>query len=208
MDKCVIFTGGIINDYSFIDKSELSDCLIICADAGYLHAKKLGLKTDIIVGDFDTLNYVPDEVPEVIRHMPEKDDTDTMLAIRTAVDRGFKDIVMYGALGGRFDHSFANIQTLAFAMSCGAECKIITENEIIFMIKNTSVDVRRKVGFSLSLFSYGDVCEGVSENGVKYPLDNATLTHSFPLGVCNEIIEDIAHITVKDGKMLIIQSKI
>ncbi len=208
MKSCAVFAGGIIEDYSIVDKKRLNDFLIISADAGYLHAKNAGLKTDIIVGDFDTLKTIPHDVGKVIKHNPEKDDTDTMLAVKTAIECGCEYIEIYGALGGRLDHSYANIQTLLFAESNGVKAKIISNREIIFIIQNETIRVERKENYSLSLFSLGDRCEGVTEKGVKYPLENAILTNDFPLGVCNEIQEDFAEITARQGKILVIQSKI
>ena len=208
MKSCAIFSGGVIKNLSSIDITHLKDYLIICADAGYLYAKKLGIKTDIIVGDFDTLGYIPKDVDKVIRHIPEKDDTDTMLAIKTALDNDCKYIEIYGALGGRLDHTFANIQALSYIKSYGAEGKIISDNEIIMLICNEKITLHKRQGYSLSLFSYTDKCIGVTETGVKYPLSDYTLTSDFPLGISNEIIEDFAQISVKCGKILIIQSKI
>ena len=208
MKKCAIFSGGEIKDLSSVEITHLKDFLIISADAGYLYAQKLGITTDIIVGDFDTLGYVPKNVDEVLRHIPEKDDTDTMLAIKTALARDCKYIEIYGALGGRLDHSFANIQALSYIKSHGADGKIISDNEVIMLLYNEKIKLQRKQNYSLSLFSYSDKCIGVTETGVKYPLDNYTLNSDFPLAVCNEIIDDFAQISVKSGKLLIIQSKI
>ena len=208
MKKCAIFSGGEIKDLSNVEITHLKDFLIISADAGYLYTQKLGITTDIIVGDFDTLGYVPKNVDEVLRHIPEKDDTDTMLAIKTALERDCKYIEIYGALGGRLDHSFANIQALSYIKSHGADGKIISDNEIIMLLCNEKITLQRKQNYTLSLFSYSDECIGVTETGVKYPLDNYTLNSDFPLAVCNEIIDDFAQISVKCGKLLIIQSKI
>ncbi len=205
--ECAIFTGGEFEGYESIDVSKLKNKTIISADAGYIHAKKLGLKTNIAIGDFDTLEEIPRDVDEVIKFPKEKDDTDTMLAVKLALERGFDDIELYGALGGRLDHTFANIQTLAFISKHNASGRIISDSEIILFTENEGLSVEKREGFSLSIFSFGDVCEGVTLRGVKYPLTNATVTQSFPIGVCNEIIEKRAEISLKRGKMLIIISK-
>lgn len=208
MKSCAIFTGGEIKDLSKVELSHLKDYLIISADAGYLYAKELGVKIDIVVGDFDTLGYIPEKANKVIQHIPEKDDTDTMLAVKTALERGCKYIEIYGALGGRLDHTFANIQALAYIKAHGAEGKIVSDKEIITLICNEKIKIEKKEGYSLSLFSYSDKCLGVTETGVKYPLNNYTLEADFPLGVCNEITGKFAEISVDRGKLLIIQSKI
>lgn len=208
MKSCAIISGGVIEDLSSVETTHLKDFLIICADAGYLYTQKLGITTDIIVGDFDTLGFVPENVNEVIRHIPEKDDTDTMMAVKTALDKGCSYIEIYGALGGRLDHAFANIQALSYIKSNGADGRIISDNEVIMLLCNEKALLQRKQGYSLSLFSYTDQCKGVTETGVKYPLKDYTLKSDFPLGVCNEITEEFAEISVKCGKLLIIQSKI
>lgn len=207
MKKCAIFTGGEINNYTQINVSHLRNTTIISADAGYIHAKNLGLITNILIGDFDTLTEMPSDIDEVIKFPKEKDDTDTMLAIKLALDRGYNDIEIYGALGNRLDHTFANIQSLAFINEHKAKGKIISEKDILYFIKNEEISIPQKDGFSLSIFSYGESCEGVTLKGVKYPLENAKINQNFPLGVCNEIIEEIAEISIKRGKMLIIISK-
>jgi len=207
MKKCAIFTGGEINNYTQINVSHLRNTTIISADAGYIHAKNLGLITNILIGDFDTLTEMPSDVDEVIKFPKEKDDTDTMLAIKLALDRGYNDIEIYGALGNRLDHTFANIQSLAFINEHKAKGKIISEKDILYFIENEKISIPQKDGFSLSIFSYGESCEGVTLKGVKYPLENAKINQNFPLGVCNEIIEEIAEISIKRGKMLIIISK-
>lgn len=208
MKKCAIFSGGEIKKLSSVETTHLKDFLIISADAGYLYTQELGITTDIIVGDFDTLGYVPENVNEVIRHIPEKDDTDTMLAVKTALERNCEYIEIYGALGGRLDHAFANIQALSYIKSHGADGRIISDNEIITLLCNEKALYQRKNGYSVSLFSYTNECIAVTETGVKYPLDNYTLKSDFPLGVSNEITENFAQISVKCGKLLIIESKI
>lgn len=208
MKKCAIITGGEISSYSSLDISHLRNATIISADAGYLHAKKLGLKTNIIIGDFDSLNEIPKDTDEVISFPKYKDDTDTMLAIKLALERGFDDIEIYGALGNRLDHTFANIQALSYIREKNAKGAIISDSNIIYFIKNESLIIKKKENFSLSLFSFSERCEGVSIKGVKYILENAVISQDFPIGVCNEITQDFCEISVKSGKMMIIISKI
>ncbi len=208
MKKCAVFTGGEILDYSRIDTSLFCDRMIISADSGYIHAKAMGIKTDILIGDFDSLEALPDDVGEIISFSSEKDDTDTMLAVKLALNKGFDDIIIVGGLGYRLDHTFANIQTLAYIHENGAEGFIVSDNERIFFLQTSSLRLERLDGYSLSVFSFGEELSGVTLKGVKYPLNNAAVTNFFPIGVCNEISAEFAEIEVKSGKMLIIQSKI
>ena len=113
MKKCVIFAGG---DFEIADFAERDRGLFaICADGGYRHAESVGLKPDVFIGDFDSFDGLLPENIEVHRSVPEKDDTDTMLAVKYAIENNFNYIIIYGGLGGRFDHTFANIQTLIYA---------------------------------------------------------------------------------------------
>ena len=108
-----IFAGGVIRDTGFI--RIYSDEKVICADGGLRYAQSIGVTPDILVGDFDSYKGAVPRGPELHVSRPEKDDTDTMLAVKIAIDRGAEKIVLYGALGARFDHTMANIQTLVYA---------------------------------------------------------------------------------------------
>lgn len=202
---CSVFSAGNIKDYSIIDKENCG--YIICADAGFLHTEKLGLIPDLIVGDFDTLSPDSSYKCEILKYPIEKDDTDTMLAVKCAIERGYTDLKIYGALGGRIDHTFANIQTLAYAKQNNINASIIGDNEIITILNNEEAKFKLLSDYYLSIFSYSEICEGVTLDGVKYPLKNAVLENSFPLGVSNEIINDFCSINVEKGSLLIVFSK-
>ncbi len=210
MKKCMIFCGG--DNFSsdlFVDKN-LDEYIKICADSGYKYACEVGIKPDLIVGDFDSLGYVPTDLTgvEIIKHNAEKDDTDTLLAVKIALEKNCDFIEIYGALGGRFDHTFANIQTLKYIKDKNCEGIIISENEEIRMIKNEKIAVKKREEYSLSVFSYSLISDGVCINGVKYPMLNGTLKSSFPLGISNEIINDFATISVESGTLIVVQAKI
>jgi thiamine pyrophosphokinase len=207
MKKCIIFTGGEIKDYSSLNINKNEIDFVICADSGYNHAKALNISVDVAIGDFDSVDSIPDDVQEVIKYPKEKDDTDTILAVKLALEREYKNIDIYGALGNRFDHSFANIQTLDYILENGGFGRIITETEQIFIVRNNTIIIEKIDGYVLSVFSYTNQCIGVSEKGVKYPLDNVIVTQSFPIGISNEITDNFAEISVKEGKLLIILSK-
>lgn len=203
--QCCIFAGGEIHDYDNIHLPENS--YVICADGGYAHSQELNIKPDIIIGDFDTLDRALIEDKKNIRYPAEKDDTDTMLAIKYALERGYKEISIYGALGGRIDHTIANIQSLMFIQSHGGRGTIYGDTEILTVIENSSAIFPRRNGFYFSVFSLSDKSEGVTIKGVKYPLSDATLTSDFPLGVSNKITADFCDLEVKSGVLLIIYAK-
>ena len=175
---------------------------VIAADAGLQYLTCSGISPDLIVGDFDSLGVVPSG-SNVLRYPPEKDDTDLMLSIKEALARFFDTIVIYGGLGGRFDHSIANLQALnyiaqhgamGFLVGCGCICTVIRDRALRF-----SSDTRGL----LSVFSMGETAVGVELSGVKYPLNGYTLTNSFPLGVSNELEGD-ARVSVKEGALAVI----
>ncbi len=112
MKTCIIFAGGEFSDLCFTDtKADL----VVCADRGCIYAEKLGIVPDIVTGDLDSYTGELPEYPEIYRSVPEKDDTDTMLALKLAIERNCPDVRLYGETGGRFDHTFANVHTLRYA---------------------------------------------------------------------------------------------
>lgn len=193
-----------INDTVNIGK----DDIVICADNSFKKALAENVKIDLIMGDFDTGERVafPENV-EVMQYPSEKDDTDTMLCVKEAARRGISEIVIVGGLSGRLDHTFANIQTLAYGVEHELDITISDGENEAFMLHPGRYDISKKEGFSLSVFSYSEKSEGICESGVKYPTDNVELTNSFPLGVSNEILSPSAEISFTKGLLLIILSK-
>lgn len=204
--KCVIFAGAEMNSIS--DISIDSDTFIICADGGYNNAVKFGITPHIAMGDFDTIESDTVKGCEIVKYPPEKDDTDTMIAVKTALEKGFDDITITGALGGRLDHTFANIQTLMYIAEHNAEGRIIGDSDIVTILKNSSQIYRKIDGYTFSMFSLTPCSEGITTHGLKYNLENGRLLSSFPLGVSNEFVEKSCKIEVKDGVLLIIFSKL
>jgi thiamine pyrophosphokinase len=204
MKRCIIFTGGK-PEPRLPDGLETDGAFIIAADSGYKNCKKLGIQPDLAVGDYDSLNFVPDDC-EQLTFPKEKDDTDLMLAVREALSRGCMDITVLGAMGGRFDHTFANVQTLAFIRSQGAWGRILTCREQIMLVTPGSYTVRNRERCSLSLFAYSGEVSGLTVRGVKYPLTDGKIDSTFPIGVSNEILGDAAEISFSDGELLIVQS--
>lgn len=205
MKICHIFSGGELKNLDFIRIND--DDMVICADSGLKYALMLNLIPDIIVGDFDSYTA---ELPENVRILsspPEKDDTDTMLAVRTAIENGAVDLKIYGALGGRFDHAIANLQTLKYVADHG--CKAVLEDsENLIMLQECGECRYSKIkGWYFSVFAYSEQLHIRRLAGVKYPLENTVLTNSFPLGVSNEFIESEAVLEIDKGTAIVICSK-
>lgn len=200
-----IFAGGVLNGSDFICIE--SDDRVICADRGIVHAQKLKIVPNLIIGDFDSYKSQLPENVEILRSVPEKDDTDTMLAVKTAISRGAKKIRIYGALGGRFDHTFANIQTLKFASENGCWAEIADEGNRIMLREKGVHQFRKMDGWYFSIFSYSEELNIKSLRGVKYPLENYLMKNSFPIGVSNEFEADSAELSIDSGTSLIIFSR-
>ncbi len=179
---------------------------ILCADGGYALAVKEGVKPDLLIGDFDSMAAPASPDCELIRLPVHKDDTDTMACVRYAIGRGFSEIAIVGGMGGRFDHSIASIQTLAYAQSHGADAVLADGDTTVFFVADAARTVARIPGRKLSVFSYTETCTGVTLRGVEYPLTDAVLTQNFPIGVSNEFTADFAEISVQSGVLLIVLS--
>ena len=205
MDKhCMIISGG---DFSPIPQPG-PDTFVIACDRGYAYAERCGIRPDLLVSDFDSYSGSIDPSIPVHRFRAEKDDTDTMIAIRTAIERGFTRAELYCALGGRLDHTLANLQSLVFAEKHGLSMRIHGADTEIFSLRNGSLRLPRREGFSLSVFAAGGLCRGVSLRGAKDPLEDAELRPDFPLGVSNEWAAPEAEISVREGTLLIVEARI
>ena len=172
----------------------------IAADGGLSHTEKLGIRPDAVLGDFDSLGRVPAEA----NVFPvEKDDTDTMLAIRHGLTLGHTEFLLYGCLDGpRLDHTIANFQALQYLADQGAQGYIIGRDYIITVVKNGTLTFPAGAEGILSLFCMGADATGVTLTGLKYPLTDGTLTSGFPLGVSNHFTGQTATVTVKNGSLL------
>lgn len=175
--------------------------LVIAADAGYRQLG--GVKPDYVVGDFDSLGYEP-EGERILRHPAEKDDTDTLLAVKLGLSLGYTKFVLFGGVGGRLDHTLANIQTLAYLHAHGAKACLVGSAETIAILEGGTLRFRAGLSGVVSVFAYGGRATGVYERGLQYPLTDATLTDDFPLGVSNAFTGAPAEISVEHGRLLVL----
>ncbi len=201
MKRCLIVCAGQIEPGDLLDAGLTGQEYIIAADAGYLACRGLGLTPHVIIGDFDSAP-LPDTGIPVITHPVEKDDTDSMLAVKHGLGLGYTQFVILGGLGGRLDHTLANIQTLHYLAQAGGQGFLHGGNTTLTTVRNGSLTLGRQPGI-VSVFALDGPCRGVTEQGLYYPLQDAILTGSFPLGVSNFFIEDTATISVKEGTLLV-----
>ena len=201
MKTCYVIGAG-----EFFEKSLAisSGDIVLAADGGYVYLEKIGIKPDVIMGDFDSSEKPP--FPEIAEFNSEKDDTDTGLCVDYGLEHGFSVFEIYGGIGGRLDHTFANIQTLVKIAQFGGRGYLYGRDEVITVI-DSEIEFDESYRGIISVFSIGDRAEGVCVSGLKYSLDNATLTNNFPLGVSNEFTGKCAKISVKEGYLLVIYER-
>ena len=198
MGKCIIFCAAEFD--ALAQPLEQADH-IIAADGVLRHTQALGITPHEILGDFDSLGYVPREG----QVFPvEKDDTDAMLAVRRGLSLGCREFILYGSMDGpRLDHTVANFQTLQYLADQGAVGYLIGKNCIATVVKNGKLTFGPGAG-TVSVFCMGRDARGVDIRGLHYELENGTLTAGFPLGVSNHFTGNNGEISVKDGSLLVL----
>ena len=199
MGKCIIFcAAGFDRLAAPIEK----DDFVIAADGGVIHTEKLGMVPHEILGDFDSLGHIP----EGANVFPvEKDDTDAMLAVRRGLSLGYREFVLYGSLDGpRLDHTVANFQTLQYLADHGAAGYLAGCSYIVTVVKDGSITFPAGAEGTVSVFCMGADAEGVTLEGLYYPLEKGRLTAGFPLGVSNHFTGKPARITVEQGSLLVL----
>ena len=197
MGTCLIFCAALFDGLAAPIGTE---DYILAADGGLCHLNQLNVTPHGIIGDFDSLGYIPAgaQVFPV-----EKDDTDAMLAARKGLELGYRDFIFYGSLDGpRLDHTIANFQTLQFLADHGATGYLVGRDYIVTVIREETVEFAAEAEGILSLFCLGPDAEGVTLENLYYNLENGTLTSAFPLGVSNHFIGKSARISVEKGSLL------
>ena len=199
MDTCVIVCAG--GFHGWIRPLDASDYLL-AADGGLAHLQARNLTPDGILGDFDSLGYIP----EGAQVFPvEKDDTDSMLAIRKGLALGYRRFEIYGALDGkRLDHTIANLQSLHFLAEHGASGYLIGLHHMATVIRNGAIRFSKEAEGIVSVFCMGTDATGVTLKGLQYSLDNGCLTSSYPLGVSNHFLGTEASISVRNGALTVL----
>ena len=200
--RCVIISGSPDTNVEEIKSLCTSDDFIVCADSGYSFAKKAGLTPNLIIGDFDSLKEELPQNTEVVKLNTHKDDTDTEHCVMECIRRGYKDFLLLGSIGGRTDHTFANIATLAFLSEYNYNGIARNNGEEIRILKEGSYEMNNKKGLIFSVFPYG--CESVNVKGAEYMLNNKTLTYNVSRGISNVFVDDEAEITINRGRAILL----
>ena len=186
---------------------------VIAADGGLMYCGVLELEPDLILGDFDSLDgeyaeaveSIKTKLPEKVITLPvEKDDTDMLAAVKYGLNLGYRSFRLYGANGGRLEHTIANIQVLKYLKEQDSVGYIMDGNGMILLAQNETISFRDTMEGYVNIFSLNEKAHGVTIRGLKYELSDATLTNAMPLGISNEFVGVQSEISVKDGTLLII----
>ena len=207
MRRCVIIGGASIGDYGTVSAKLRQDDYMIYCDCGLRHMDGLGAEPDLIVGDFDSYSN-PEFDTETIVLPCEKDDTDTVFAVKEALRRGFEDFLLIGVVGERLDHTLGNVSILLMLDSEGkvgtiiddySEMEIVSDRcEMPYIIDDSYV--------YFSLINISGTARGVTIRGAKYPLENAEITCEYQYGVSNEVLPGCtAEVSVGEGRLLLVK---
>lgn len=204
MQRCVIVGGAGIHQYQRIRDSLRGDDWFVYCDGGLKHAEELGRKPDLIVGDFDSCEK-PETDTETIVLPCEKDDTDTVYAVKEAVRRGFREFLLIGVVGERFDHTFGNISVLLYLDSLGIPACILDDYSEMRIISRETAEVKGDCSW-FSLLNISGTAKGITIRGAKYPLTDGEITSEYQFGISNEVLPgETACISVQEGRLLLVK---
>lgn len=202
MKRCIIVGAGEFHEKSWnYDKEDY----LIAADGGFEHLRRMGIMPDLLIGDMDSIEQECSSPGVTIKRLPrEKDDTDMLAAIKEGLAQDYKEFIIYGALGGeRIDHSLANIQCLLYLYNHGATGILYGARDRIELLCNDRINYPASMRGMVSVFAFSQDAEGVTEQGLKYSIQDTTIKMEFPIGISNEFIGRESMIEVKNGMLLI-----
>ncbi len=209
--KVFIVSGGDIGDGKFLEKviHEAHDPVIICADGASRQLLVHDIIPDVIIGDMDSaeediLRYFKERGSEILKFPKRKDETDTWLALEYAFNMKPDEIIILGALGGRIDHTLANIYLLVKAAERDVKTKIVDETSELFVVADTAT-IRGNVGDTVSLFSLSSSVSGITLEGFDYPLSKGVMEVGTPYGISNRLAEKQATISIETGYLLVVR---
>ena len=204
MNRCVIVGGADINNYEYIRSEIQCDDFIVFCDSGIKHLESLQVKPGLIVGDFDSHENPHLDVETIV--LPcEKDDTDTVFAVKEAMKRGYTDFLLIGVIGARLDHTLANVSILLYLDSNGANGKIIDDYSEMEIVSDHPAFITDDYSY-FSLLNIFGKASGITIADAKYTLDNAEISCDYQYGISNEVNRGkVAEVTVRYGKLLLIK---
>lgn len=202
--RCVIIGGADIGNYEYIRSRLFNDDFVVYCDSGLKHMADLQIQPNLIVGDFDS-HENPHLNVETIVLPCEKDDTDTVFAVKEAIKRGFDDFLLIGVVGARLDHTLGNVSILLYLDSTGKKGSIIDDYSEMEIVSDHTAFITDEYSF----FSLLNICgraDGVTVRNAKYPLENGKITCEYQYGISNEVLPGkVAEVSLSDGKLLLIK---
>jgi thiamine pyrophosphokinase len=204
--RAFIFCGGEIFPDGIEERAETGD-LVVAADSGYNNAQKLDAKIDLLVGDFDSIEKIPDDVGEIFRVPAEKNETDTQLAVELALGRGADEIIIVGSTSGRFDHAASLLAILEDLWDKRIPAIVVNGHNRVRFLRNSGVIILRSRYKYFSLVALDEKVKGVSIEGAKYPLKNKEILRREQFAISNEIVKNCALITVRKGAVYVVESR-
>ena len=204
MKRCVIVGGADIGRYDRIRACLKADDFYICCDSGLKHREGLGIAPDLIVGDFDSYEN-PHLEAETIVLPCEKDDTDTVFAVKEALKRGFQDFLLIGVIGGRLDHTLGNVSLLLMLDTRGKAAMAVDDYSEMEIVSNIPAQIGGRYAF-FSLLNISGTAQGITIKNARYPLDGEEITCEYQYGISNEVLPGMtAEVSVQRGRLLLIK---
>ena len=200
----MIVGGADIGRYDRIHSYLREDDFYICCDSGLKHREKLGIIPNLIVGDFDSYKNPHMDVETII--LPcEKDDTDTVFAVKEALSRGFQDFLLVGVIGGRLDHTLGNVSLLLMLDAQGKEAMALDDFSEMQIVSDQPAQIENRYAY-FSLLNISGTAQGITIKNAKYPLAEAEISCEYQYGISNEVLPGkYAVVTVKQGRLLLIK---
>ncbi len=211
--KICIFLNGNVKDYNEIKQKIESENYdkIICADGGANHTFKMNLIPNYIIGDLDSVkenivDFYKEKDVEFKKFPEKKNETDSELCIILADMLGATKVDLYAALGGRIDHTLANVKLLEYMRRKNIESRIITEDEILYLVHNERINIKGNKGDTISVIPIMGDAKGITLYNLEYPLDNFTMDYAKPRGVSNVMLGEECGIEIKDGSAIVVRN--
>lgn len=204
MKRCVIVGGADINNYTYIQSCLCEDDFIVFCDSGLRHLERLQVKPSLIVGDFDS-HENPHLAVETIVLPCEKDDTDTVFAVKEAIGRGFEDFLLIGVVGARLDHTLGNVSILLYLDALEKKGRIIDDYSEMEIVSGEPVTIEDSFSY-FSLLNITGKAKGITIEQAKYQLSNGEISCEYQYGISNEVLPNRkARVRLQDGRLLLIK---
>ena len=202
--RCVIVGGADICNYDVIREKLRDEDYVIFCDSGLKHLKQLRVTPGLIVGDFDS-HENPCMAVETIVLPCEKDDTDTVFAVKEAIKRGFEDFLLIGVVGARLDHTIGNLSILLYLDALGKKGRILDDYSEMEIVSQTPVAIADNYSF-FSLLNISGCAQGITITGAKYPLNGGEISCEYQYGISNEVLPgQTAQVSVAHGRVLLMK---